>query len=107
MAIDPRKLRPSMLIRMLNSTPLGEVLKDWRLHRHRNRAGFRIGDDEYIDLFRYAAWLVLLRHVPEQPPQDYEVVKERARIRSAELSAIGRDIGTSPGQRRFGRSGAA
>ena len=96
MALDPRKLRPSLVVRMLNSTPLGEVLKDWRLHRHRNRAGFRIGDGEHIDLFRYAAWLVLLRHAPEQPPKDYEAVKERSRIRSAELSALGRDIGSIP-----------
>lgn len=96
MAIDPRKLRPSMLMRMLNSTPLEEVLKEWRLHRHRNRAGFRIGTNEHVDLFRYAAWLVLLRHAPEEPPKNYEAIKERAWARSAELSAIGRDIGDIP-----------
>ena len=41
MAIDPRQLRPSMLTRMLNSTPLGEVISERQLRRHRNRAGYR------------------------------------------------------------------
>jgi len=97
-AIDPRRLRPSMLTRMLNSTPLGEVISERQLRRHRNRAGYRIGDDRYVDLFRYAAWLVLERHVPqpERAPRDYEAIKEAARARNAELSAIGRDIGPIP-----------
>ncbi len=40
MAIDPRKLRPSELCRLLNSTPLGEVINERQLYRHRSRAGF-------------------------------------------------------------------
>ena len=98
MAINPRQLRPSMLTRMLNSTPLGEVISERQLRRHRNRAGYRIGDDQHVDLFRYAAWLVLLRHmpVPEKPATDYEAIKEAARARNADLSAIGRDIGNIP-----------
>ena len=64
MAIDPRNLRPSMLTRMLNSTPLGEVISERQLRRHRNRAGYRIGDEKHVDLFRYAAWLAWLRHDP-------------------------------------------
>lgn len=98
MAIDPRKLRPSMLTRMLNSTPLGEVVTERTLRRHRNRAGYRIGDEKHVDLFRYAAWLVWLRHhpEPEKPVADYEAMKEAARARNAELSAIGRDIGDIP-----------
>ena len=98
MAIDPRKLRPSMLTRMLNSTPLGEVLSERQLRRHRNRAGYRIGDEKHVDLLRYAAWLVWSRHnpEPEKEPADYEAMKEAARARNAELSAIGRDIGDIP-----------
>jgi len=97
-AIDPRQLRPSMLTRMLNSTPLGEVISERQLRRHRNRAGYRIGDEKHVDLLRYAAWLVWLRHnpEPEKPPADYEALKEAARARNAELSAIGRDIGDIP-----------
>ncbi len=60
MAIDPRQLRPSELVRLLNSTPLGEVIGERQLLRHRSRAGFRIGDDRHVDLFRYVAWLVAL-----------------------------------------------
>jgi hypothetical protein len=61
-AIDPRQLRPSDLCRLLNSTPLGEVISERQLRRHRMRAGFRIGDGQYVDLFRYVAWLMDLRH---------------------------------------------
>jgi len=81
MAIDVRQLRPSMLTRMLNSTPLGEVLSERQLRRHRNRAGHRIGDEKHVDLLRYAAWLVWSRHNPEpkKEPADYEAMKEAAR----------------------------
>jgi len=42
--------------------------------------------------------LVWLRHnpEPEKPAADYETLKEAARARNAELSAIGRDIGDIP-----------
>ena len=57
MAIDPRKMKPTELVRLLNSTPLGEVISERQLHRHRARAGFRIGDGRTIDLLRYTARL--------------------------------------------------
>ena len=91
MAIDIRKLRPSVLTRMLNSTPLGETLNERTLRRQRNRAGYSIGDDKHVDLLRYAAWLLWRRHnpEPEREPRGYEAVKEAARARNAELSASG------------------
>jgi len=97
-ALDPRQLRPSVLTRMLNSTPLGEVISERQLRRHRNRAGYRIGDDKRVDLLRYTAWLAWLRHGPREvrPPASYEALKEAARARNAELSASGRDIGAIP-----------
>lgn len=98
MAIDPRKLRPSELCRLLNSTPLGEVINERQLHRHRSRAGLRIGDARYVDLLRYVAWLVLIRHAPK-PPTDvdpYEKMKERARARNVAAAIAGRDIGQLP-----------
>jgi hypothetical protein len=67
-AIDIRKLRPSDLCKLLNSTPLGEVISERQLHRHRVRAGYRIGDARHVDLFRYAAWLVEIRHTPRPEP---------------------------------------
>ncbi|MBX7166856.1 MAG: hypothetical protein K1X74_11050 [Pirellulales bacterium] len=63
--IDPRKVRPGELCRVLNSTPLGEVIGEPALRRHRTRAGMRIGDARHVDLLRYVAWLVQQRHAPK------------------------------------------
>jgi hypothetical protein len=60
--IDPRRLRPGELCRLLNSTPLGEVINARQLKRHRERAGLRIGDARHVDLLRYTAWLLQVRH---------------------------------------------
>jgi len=97
-AIDPRRLRPTQLARLLNSTPLGEVISERQLNRHRTRAGFRIGDGQSVDLFRYVAWLIQVRNEP-RPRDDgdpYETLKERARARNAAISSAGRDIGDLP-----------
>ena len=98
MASDPRSLRPSELCRLLNSTPLGEVINERQLHRHRTRAGLRIGDARHVDLLRYAAWLVGVRHTPKPTTggDPYETVKDRARARNIALSLAGRDIGDLP-----------
>lgn len=95
-AIDVRHLRPSELCRLLNSA--GEVINERQLHRHRTRAGFRIGDATHVDLFRYVAWLAELRHQPrpERDGDPYEALKDRARARNAALSLAGRDIGELP-----------
>jgi hypothetical protein len=65
---DPRKLRPSELCRLLNSTPLGEVINQGQLRRHRTQAGLRIGDARHVDLVRYVAWLVQVRHSTKPEP---------------------------------------
>ena len=57
MANDPRKLKPSECCRLLNSTPLGTVINERQLHRHRVEAGNRIGDGRHVDLLAYADWL--------------------------------------------------
>jgi hypothetical protein len=94
MAIDPRNLRPSDLCRLLNSTPLGEVVNERQLYRHRSRAGFRIGDGKRIDLLRYVAWLAVERHYPQpKPTQSYDDHKDRMGARARQQSAAGRDIG--------------
>jgi hypothetical protein len=74
------------------------VISERQLYRHRQRAGFRIGDGKHVDLFRYVAWLVQVRHQPKPEPEadPYAAVKERARARSAALSLAGRDIGELP-----------
>jgi len=94
-AIDPRKLRPSECCRLLNSTPLGEVINERQLHRHRTRAGNRIGDGRHVDLLRYAAWLHEQRHKPK-PANDedpYAKLKAKSRERNAAIALAGRDIG--------------
>ena len=58
MVLDPQQLRPTELVRLLNSTPLGEVIGERQLLRHRSRAGYRIGDGRHVNLFRYVAWLL-------------------------------------------------
>jgi len=101
-AIDPRRLRPSELCRLLNSTPLGEVINERQLHRHRTRAGLRItssADPRNIDLLRYVAWLVSERHKPKPEPEGltgYDAHRERSRQRNLELALSGRDIGELP-----------
>jgi hypothetical protein len=97
-AIDLRKLRPLDLVKLLNSTPLGEVMSERRLRRHRSRAGFRLGEGPTLNLFRYTAWLVEKRHVPkpEGAADPYEALKERARARNAAIAQAGRDIGELP-----------
>jgi len=95
MAIDPRNLRPAELCRLLNSTPLGAVINERQLYRHRNRAGYRLGDDNKIDLLRYVAWLVEEVHRPRatSAADEYEAQKQRSLARSAAMSKAGRDIG--------------
>ncbi|TVQ58592.1 MAG: hypothetical protein EA377_00065, partial [Phycisphaerales bacterium] len=99
--IDPRQLRPTELCRLLNSTPLGEVISDRQLRRHRTRAGFRIGDDRTIDLLRYTAWLAAERHLRQDEVAadglaGYDAHRERTRERQKALSLSGRDIGDLP-----------
>ena len=58
MAVNPTRLKPFELVRLVNSTPLGEALNERRLRRHRASAGVRISDDgQTVNLIRYAAWL--------------------------------------------------
>jgi hypothetical protein len=101
-ATDVRRLRAGELCRLLNSTPLGECLGERQLHRHRTRAGLRIGSDgdpNRVNLLRYVAWLFDQRHSPgraDDAGPDYELVRERSRLRNAMLSLSGRDIGALP-----------
>lgn len=94
--INPRRLKPAVLARLLNSLGEGEVINERQLRRHRNRAGYTIGDAKTVDLFRYAAWLTLEYFKPKQEPADYEEVKRRQAERNAELVRAAQDIGDIP-----------
>ncbi|MCL4196219.1 MAG: phage terminase large subunit family protein [Phycisphaerales bacterium] len=103
MAIDPRSLKPAELCRLLNSTPLGEVISERQLHRHRTRAGYRIGDGKTVDLLRYTAWMVIERHsrlagedATETEDDAFDGNADAARNRHLPVSFTGRDIDVLP-----------
>jgi hypothetical protein len=85
-ATDPRRLRPGALCRLLNSTPLGAVLSEATLRRHRSQAGLRIGEGQHIDLLRYVAWLAQQRHAP-RPAADGLDAAAAVRAEAAEGAA--------------------
>jgi hypothetical protein len=58
-----------VICQLLNSTPLGEVINQSHLRQHRTSVGLRIGDGKVVNLARYAAWLVEMRHAPKSPPK--------------------------------------
>ncbi len=95
-AIDPRKLRPADLLRLINAAGPVAVLSETQLRRHRNRAGYTIGDARTVDLFRYAAWLTLEYFKPKAEPLSYEELKARQAERNAEAVRAAQDIGEIP-----------
>jgi hypothetical protein len=94
--IDPRKLRPADLLRLVNSAGRGSALTEFQLRRHRNQAGYTIGDARTVDLFRYAAWLTLEYFKPKTEPLTYEEQKARQAERNAEAVRAAQDIGEIP-----------
>jgi len=96
MQIDPRKLRPADLLRLVNAAGRGSVLTEFQLRRHRNEAGYTIGDARTVDLFRYAAWLTLEYFKPKAKPLSYEEQKARQAERNAEAVRAAQDIGEIP-----------
>lgn len=87
--IDPRRLKPAEMCRLLNSTPLGEVINAYQLRLHRERAGHRIGDSKHVDLLRYTAWLVHERHgsKPEAKKRHVHVDLAEAALGAAAIAA--------------------
>ena len=95
-SINPRKLRPADLLRLLNATNFGGVVTEAQLRRHRNQAGYRLGDTRTVDLFCYAAWLTLEYFKPQAQPLSYEEQKARQAERNADLVRAAQDIGAIP-----------
>ena len=98
MAVNPTRLRPTELVRLLNSTQLGEVLNERRLRRHRASAGTKICDDaQTVNLVKYASWLTgIWLEQQAHPPMTYEQRKEATRNRNMQIALAGRDIGELP-----------
>jgi len=95
-AINPQSMKPAELMRVLNTAGRGTVLTETRLRRHRNRAGYTIGDARTVNLLQYAAWLTLEHFKPKEPPQDYAERKRRQAHRNAEAVRVAQDIGELP-----------
>ncbi|MEI8197726.1 MAG: hypothetical protein WCI73_17670, partial [Phycisphaerae bacterium] len=94
--MDPRQLRVAEAVRLLNSSPLGEVVQPHVVYRHLNSAPNRVGDGKRIDLLRYAAWLFHLRQQALETVTGesggYESHKEAVNARSRLASESSRDI---------------
>jgi hypothetical protein len=95
MKLDSRHLRVAEAVRLLNATPLGEVVQAHVVYRHLNRAAYQIGDGRHIDLLRYAAWLFHARcqtFAPGWTEANYEGHKEAVNARGRAQSESSRDI---------------
>jgi hypothetical protein len=98
---NPRQLKPSQLLRLINSTPMGSVLTDAKLRFHRQTAGDRIGEGKSIDFLRYVSWLALNRDRSSKAPKlsvddAYARKKATERERQARKSREGRELGGLP-----------
>ena len=90
-------LKPVEVLRLINSSRFGEVLSEQRLRRHRNSAGYSVGDDRTVNLLAYIGYLVWDRFYGEKrQPVDYEEKKRRMAERSADLVRAAQDIGELP-----------
>ncbi|PHR99591.1 MAG: hypothetical protein COA78_24800 [Blastopirellula sp.] len=87
-------LGPKQLLDLVNSSSLGKVLHERTLRRHRQE--YDLGD--LIDVLEYTRCLISKRQTQllDQTGGSYEDKKEQARVRSAEVSKSGRDIGEIP-----------
>ena len=96
MALNLSKLKPSELVRLMNSTELGTVVSATQIYRHSEQGGYRIAsreDSRCLNFYSYVAWLVDRHNTPEPEPQGYDAVRADAARRSSEKSLEGRDIG--------------
>ena len=102
MAINPSKLKPAELVKLVNSTDFGTVASPAQIYRHFERAGYRIAsveDPRCINFFRYAAWLVDMKNAAaeeERQQGDYASFRAEMARKSQEKSLEGRDIGDLP-----------
>ena len=102
MAINPSKLKPAELVKLVNSTDFGTVASPAQVYRHFERAGYRIAsvdDPRCINFFRYAAWLVDMKNAAaeeERQQGDYASIRAEMARKSLEKSLEGRDIGDLP-----------
>lgn len=96
------KLKPTEVVKVVNSTALGTVIGASQVYRHFEQGGFRIAsneDERCINLGKYCAWLVdqLDRASSAQSGmRTYAERRDAARQALMEQSLAGRDIGELP-----------
>jgi 5-methylcytosine-specific restriction endonuclease McrA len=72
--------RPGELVRLLNSTPLGDVVSERQLSLHRRRAKLSLGEARRVNLLVYIAWLAHQRPMRGGRPRGKVGPKEVYRL---------------------------
>ena len=101
-SLDLAKLKPTDVVKVVNSTAFGTVIGTSQVYRHFEQGGFRIAsndDERCINIGKYCAWLIdQLDAASAQGGgmRTYAERREAARQALMEQSLIGRDIGELP-----------
>ena len=100
MPLNLSKVKPTEMVRLMNSTDLGTVVSSTQIYRHFDQGGYRVAsreDSRCMNFYSYVAWLVDRHNTPDEgEPQGYDAVRADAARRSSERSLEGRDIGELP-----------
>lgn len=101
-SLDLAKLKPTDVVKVVNSTAFGTVIGTSQVYRHFEQGGFRIAsndDERCINLGKYCAWLFDQLNAATAATggmRTYAERREAARQALMEQSLIGRDIGELP-----------
>lgn len=110
--IQLSNLKPTELVKIINSTPAGTVISTSQIYRHFEQGGFRIASNEdsrCINIGKYCAWLLDRLDETISAPSGMRTYAERrdaARQALMEQSLAGRDIGELPPVEDAGRKEA-
>jgi len=96
MAIDVNNLSQIQLLRLMNATPLGNVLTQNQLRWQMNSAAYRIGDGKHINLIRYVSWLAGEYEKPKQQKQSVEESRLKDLIAKNAARKEAQNIGQIP-----------
>jgi len=96
MAIDVNNLTQIQLLRLMNATPLGNVLSQNQLRWQMNSAAYRIGDGKHINLVRYVSWLAREYEKPKQQKQSVDESRLKDLISKNAARKEAQDIGEIP-----------
>ncbi|HBR20540.1 MAG: hypothetical protein UV78_C0046G0007 [Parcubacteria group bacterium GW2011_GWA2_43_17] len=96
MAIDVNNLTQIQLLRLMNATPLGNVLSHNQLRWQMNTAAYRIGDGKHINLVRYISWLAKEYEKPKPQKQSIEDSRLKDLLSKNAARKASQDIGEIP-----------